>query len=532
MDIISPIQILQTILALFVLYVASRIATHHKKINTKIISKVPEPSGAWPLIGHLHLLGSTRDPIAVLLGDLADKHGPIYSLKLGVHKLVVVSSWELVKECLAKNDKVFATRPSITGGKYMGYNNAIFSLAPYGQYWRDVRKMATLELLSSHRVELLSHVRASELDSFIKTLFSLCTTRSTTSTVDSPKVHLSELIEQLTFNMNLRLIAGKRFSSDQYHEENSTAWRFERASKEVLYLFGVFVWSDAVPFLEWLDIGGHVSAMKRCFKEIDSVLGEWLEEHKQTRILEGKNTSRVESDMMDVMISNFEEEGEIAGYSSDTVIKATALVLSLTGSESTAITLTWALSLLLNNPRVLKAAQEELDLHVGRDRWVQESDIKNLKYLQAIVKETLRVKPPGPITGLREAMEDCYLGGYYVPKGTRLLVNILKLHRDPLMWSDPCEFLPERFMTESANVDFRGQNFEYIPFSSGRRSCPGMTLGLHVVHLVLARLVQGFDMKREGEELVDLREGLGLALPKAKPLEAVLAPRLPLQLYH
>jgi cytochrome P450 family 82 subfamily G polypeptide 1 len=261
-----------------------------------------------------------------MLGALADKHGPIYSLKLGVHKLVVVSSWELVKECLAINDKVLATRPSITGGKYMGYNNAIFSLAPYGQYWRDVRKMATLELLSSHRVELLSHVRASELDSFIKSLFSLCTTRSTTSTVDSPVVHLSELIEQLTFNMNLRLIAGKRFSSDQYHEENSTAWRFERASKEVLYLFGVFVWSDAVPFLEWLDIGGHVSAMKRCFKEIDSVLGEWLEEHKQTRLLEGKNSSRVESDMMDVMISNFEEEGEIAGHSSDTVIKATALV--------------------------------------------------------------------------------------------------------------------------------------------------------------------------------------------------------------
>lgn len=139
-------------------------------------------------------------------------------------------------------------------------------------------------------------------------------------------MHLSELIEQLTFNMNLRLIAGKRFSSDQYHEENSTAWRFERASKEVLYLFGVFVWSDAVPFLEWLDIGGHVSAMKRCFKEIDSVLGEWLEEHKQTRLLEGKNTSRVENDMMDVMISHFEDEDEIAGHSSDTVIKATALV--------------------------------------------------------------------------------------------------------------------------------------------------------------------------------------------------------------
>ncbi|KAM5563014.1 dimethylnonatriene synthase-like [Rosa sericea] len=530
MDVISPIQILHTILALFILYGVWRIATSIRKINTKKISKVPKPSGAWPFIGHLHLLGRTQDPIALMLGALADKHGPIYSLKLGLHNLVVVSSWELVKECLAKNDRVFATRPSITGGKYLGYNSAIFSLAPYGQYWRDVRKMAILELLSSHRVELLSHVRATELDSFIKSLFSLCTTKST-STPHSPVVHLSELIEQLTFNMNLRLIAGKRFSSDQYHEENSTAWRFERATKEALYLFGVFVWSDAVPFLEWLDIGGHVSAMKRCFKELDSVLGEWLEEHRQRKSSEGKNGT-VESDLMDAMISNFEEEDEIAGHSRDTVIKATALVLILTGSESTAITLTWVLSLLLNNPRVLKAAQEELDHHVGRDRWVQESDIKNLKYLQAIVKETLRINPPGPITGLREATEDCYVGGYYVPKGTRLLVNIWKLQRDPLMWSDPCEFRPERFMTENADMEFRGQNFEYIPFSSGRRSCPGMTLGLHVVHLVLARLVQGFDMKREGDELVDMRAGLGLALPKATPLEAVLAPRLPVELYY
>ena len=162
---------------------------------------------------------------------------------------------------------------------------------------------------------------------------------------------------------------------------------------------------------------------------------------------------------------------------------------------------------------------------------MQESDINNLKFLQAILKETLRLYPPGPITGPREATEDCYVGGHHVPKGTRLIVNIWKLQRDPRMWPDPLDFRPERFMTTNADLGFRGQNFEYIPFSSGRRSCPGMTLGLLVVQLVLARLVQGFDMKTKDNMPVDMREGLGIALPKLDSLEVVLAPRLPPQLY-
>lgn len=207
-------------------------------------------------------------------------------------------------------------------------------------------------------------------------------------------------------------------------------------------------------------------------------------------------------------------------------------ILILTGTESTAVALTWILSLLLNHPRALKAAQEEIDAQVGRDRWVQESDIHKLIYLQAVVKESLRLNPPGPVTGPREATEDCYIGDHLVPKGTRLIVNIWKLQRDPRVWSDPNEFRPERFLTTKSGLGLNGQNFEYIPFSSGRRSCPGMTLGLLVVQGVLARLLQGFDMRTKGGEPVDMREGLGIALPKASPLDVVLTPRLPPQLYE
>lgn len=204
----------------------------------------------------------------------------------------------------------------------------------------------------------------------------------------------------------------------------------------------------------------------------------------------------------------------------------------MTGSESTSETLIWALSLLLNNPKLLKLAQNELDVQIGKSRWVEEADIANLNYLKAIVKETLRLYPPGPLSGPREAIEDCYVGKFFVPKGTRLIVNLWKLHRDPRIWSDALEFKPERFLDNHAGISLKGQSFEYIPFSSGRRMCPAVNYGLQVVQLTLARVLQGFDITTPMGMAVDMNEGLGIALPKVKPLEVLLTPRLPLELYQ
>ncbi|XP_042489263.1 xanthotoxin 5-hydroxylase CYP82C4-like [Macadamia integrifolia] len=206
-------------------------------------------------------------------------------------------------------------------------------------------------------------------------------------------------------------------------------------------------------------------------------------------------------------------------------------MLIVGGSETTFLSLTWALSLLLNHPHELKRAQNELDVHVGKQRHVEESDIKNLLYLQAIVKETLRLYPPGPVLP-RQAMEDCQLGGYHVPKGTRLLVNVWKLHRDPNVWSDPDEFKPERFLTTHANVDFKGQQHYYIPFSAGRRPCPGVALATEIFHLALARVLHGFDVMNPSDAPVDMTEGVSITLPKATPLQVLLKPRLPLKLYE
>ncbi|KEH18124.1 cytochrome P450 family 82 protein [Medicago truncatula] len=456
---------------------------------------------------------------------MAEKYGSIFSLRLGCNQTLVVNSREIAKECLTKNDKVFASRPNVAAGRYLGYNNAILALAPYGDYWRYMRKISTLELLSSHRLEKLKHVRDFEIYSLVKNLYTFV--KKTNGSIEVP---ISKFLDHMTFNIIVKMIAGKRFSGETINQEDSEAWRLRNAIKDTTYLCGVFVMADAIPSLSWIDFQGHVGFMKRTAKEMDFILDKWLSEHykKRDEVQSGK-----EDDFMDVLISMFEEDDEICGHKRETVIKATTLILILTASGSTSITLGWALSLLINHPKVLKQAKEELDTNIGKDKWVQESDIKNLKYLQAIIKETLRLYPPAPLTGIREATDDCHVAGYKVTKGTRLFINLWKLQRDPLVWSNPNKFQPERFFNIHDQIDnFQNQEFGYLPFSYGRRSCAGATFGMQVLHLTLARLIQGFDINTKDGGPVDMIEGVGLALPKENPLDVMLQPRLPLELYE
>lgn len=195
------------------------------------------------------------------------------------------------------------------------------------------------------------------------------------------------------------------------------------------------------------------------------------------------------------------------------------------------VTLTWVFSLLLNHPDVLKKAQRELDTQVGSTRHVMESDLTNLVYLHAIIKEAMRLYPASPLALPHECLEDCSISGYHVPKGTRLIVNLWKLHRDPDVWSNPCEFRPERFLGSYKNFDVRGQNFEYIPFGSGRRMCPGVTFALQVIGLVLASLLHGFEVEPISDGPVDMTEDLGLTYVKKFPLDVLLSPRLSASLF-
>lgn len=202
------------------------------------------------------------------------------------------------------------------------------------------------------------------------------------------------------------------------------------------------------------------------------------------------------------------------------------------GTDTTAVTLTWAMSLLLRNPLVLEKAKEEIDMKFDKDGYISESDATKLVYLQAIVKETLRLYPPATLSSPREFIEDCTLSGYHVKKGTRLIPNLWKIHRDPGVWPDPLEFKPERFLTTHKDVDLKGQNFEFLPFGSGRRICAGMSLGLNMIHFTLANLLHSFDILNPLAEPIDMTEVFGFTNTKGTPLEILVKPRLSTNYYE
>lgn len=200
----------------------------------------------------------------------------------------------------------------------------------------------------------------------------------------------------------------------------------------------------------------------------------------------------------------------------------------LAGSMDTSATVVeWILAELLKHPRVMKKVQQELEEVVGLNRMVEESDLDSLNYLDMVVKEALRLHPVAPLLIPHASTEDCTVDGFYIPKNSRVIINVWTIGRDPNAWSDPEKFIPERFV--GSNIDLRGHDFQLLPFGSGRRGCPGMQLGLTVVRLLVAQLVHCCNWELPNgmsPDELDMTEEFGLVVTRAKHLMAIPAYRL------
>lgn len=294
-----------------------------RKSNGDSKSKeAPTVGGAWPIIGHLRLLGGENQLLYRTLGKMADEYGPAFNMWLGSRRAFVVSSWEVAKECFTTNDKALASRPTTVAAKHMGYNYAVFGFAPYTPFWREMRKIATLELLSNRRLEMLKHVRVSEIDMGTRDLYKLWLQSGSNSVL----VELNRWLEELTLNIVVRMVAGKRYFGASAKSDDDEARRCQKAINQFFHLIGIFVVSDAIPFLGWLDVEGHERAMKKTAKDLDDILESWVEEHRKHRAGDGVKAEG-EQDFIDVMLS-LQEGGHLSNfqYDSDTSIKSTCLV--------------------------------------------------------------------------------------------------------------------------------------------------------------------------------------------------------------
>ncbi|XP_020547583.1 cytochrome P450 81E8-like isoform X2 [Sesamum indicum] len=484
---------------IFALYIFTQHFFH------KLRNLPPAPFLNLPFIGHLYLI---KKPLYRSLAKISGRYGPVVLLQFGSRRVLVVSSPSAAEECLTKNDVVFANRPHLLAGKHLGNNYTSLAWTSYGDHWRNLRKISSIEILSTNRLQMLHRIRVDEVKSTIRALNRASEQRRV--------VDMKTVFFELTMNAVMRMIAGKR-----YYGENVDDVEEARLFREIVrdtFRLGTSNMGDFLPVIRWLGVGGVEKALVELQRKREAFMQELVEGCKRRFKSYGGDGGEVVAEgqtktMIEMLLALQAKEPD---YHTDALIRSLMLVLLIAGTDTSAGTMEWALSLLLNHPHVLKKAQLEIDNHIGHDRLIDESDIAELPYLRCILNETLRLYPAGPLLVPHESSEQCTVGGYRVPAGTMLLVNVWAIHNDPKNWEDAREFKPERFEGLEGNRD----GFKLMPFGSGRRGCPGEALAVRMVGFGLASMIQCFDWGRVGKELIDMTEGLGLSMPKAEPLTA------------
>ncbi|KAK4364176.1 hypothetical protein RND71_015534 [Anisodus tanguticus] len=388
-------------------------------------------------------------------------------------------------------------------------------------------------LLTTKRLESFVKHRADEAQSLVKDVWA--------KAQKAQIVNLREILGAFSMNNVTRMLLGKQYFGLESAGPQE-AMEFMHVTHELFWLLGLIYLGDYLPLWRWIDPYGCEKKMRDVEKRIDDFHMRIIEEHRNKK---GKNNNidddEGEMDFVDVLLSlPGEDEGDGNGkqHMDDVEIKALIQDMIAAATDTSAVTNEWAMAEVIKHPRVLKKIQEELDIVVGSDRMVTESDLIHLKYLRCVVRETFRMHPAGPFLIPHESTSDTHINGYYIPAKTRVFINTHGLGRNTKIWDNIDEFRPERHLPNDdiTRVEIsHGLDFKILPFSAGKRKCPGAPLGVKLVLMALARLFHCYDWSPPDgvrPEDIETNEVYGMTMPKAEPLMAVAKPRLPAHLYH
>ncbi|KAK4352605.1 hypothetical protein RND71_028123 [Anisodus tanguticus] len=397
-------------------------------------------------------------------------------LHLGEISIIVISSPEMAKEVMKTQVLLFATRPKLMSASIIFYDCTDIGFSPYGDYWRNMRKVCVLELLSAKMVKSFNSIRQEEISILISSIQS--------STPDS-LINLSDKIFWLTNSITCRSVSGKIV-----HDRN----KLIMLVKDVYSLIGGFDLTDLFPSQKWLhNISGMKSKLSKAHSKVDDILEKIINDHQDNRAKGKKCNGESESeDLVDVLLRVM-ESGEFGYPITNQNIKAVILDMFVAGTETASSTIIWAFLEMIKNPSVMAKAQLEVRERLKRKKTFDDTDLEELNYLELVIKETLRLHPPAPLLVPRECREETRIEGYTIPVKTTVMVNAWAIGRDSKYWHNSESFIPERF--ENSTIDFRGNHFEFIPFGAGRRICPGMLFGLTNIAHILSQLLYHFDWK-------------------------------------
>eukprot|EP00252_Welwitschia_mirabilis_P026281 TRINITY_DN854_c0_g2_i1.p1 TRINITY_DN854_c0_g2~~TRINITY_DN854_c0_g2_i1.p1 ORF type:complete len:504 (-),score=79.75 TRINITY_DN854_c0_g2_i1:21-1532(-) len=476
------------------------------KLDRRLRRLPPGPSGL-PVLGNLLLLG--RKPNESLQA-LSAKYGPIMSLQLGVKTVVVVSSPHLAKEVLKTHDRDFAGRDPIQASKVLDHYRRSFIFAQPSRYWRMLRRISNTEIFSPRKLESLQCLRSSEIFVTVSEIYE-----------DSKQEKFVDFRKRL-METSLNLLGQMVFGNSMFPRNSGQFRDFQEDLQRLAKRGGEPNLGDFLPIARWMDpqrvLRDTEINMKKVYETIDGIILQRLEKR---RLEMGENGQEETNDVLDTLLDLLSSDFTV----DDIRVFLTDILIAGTGT--TTITIEWAMAELIRNPSALKKAQTEIDQVVGKGKIIDETDIEDLEYLQAVIKETLRLHSPAPLLVPHRAEKSCEIGGFVVPKDAQIIVNFWAIGRDPEIWEKPQKFSPERFI--GSKMDFRGQNFELIPFGAGRRICAGMPLARILMHSLLGALIQCFDWRSDCD--IEMDYDFGVTCDMTTPLKAFANPRLPSHLY-
>ncbi|KAK3434147.1 hypothetical protein EUGRSUZ_D01680 [Eucalyptus grandis] len=460
---------------------------------------IPGPRGL-PVLGSMHLMHGLAHR---RLAAAAARHqaGRLMAFSLGETRAVVASDPDVARDIL--NSPAFADRPMKASAYGLMFDRAM-GFAPYGRYWRVLRRLAAGHLFSPREVG----AGVTRRQVIAEQMVSAVGSRNRVS------FQVREIVGTASLNNMMGSVFGREY--ELLHENEET--RELRALVEEGYdLLGMLNWSDHLPWLAGLDLQRVRFRCSELVPRVNRFVGRIIQEHKG-------RTGRGSFDFVDVLLS-LQGEDKL----SDHDMIAVLWEMIFRGTDTVAVLIEWILARMVLHPHIQSRVHEELDRVVGRSRPLMESDLPSTPYLSAVVKETLRMHPPGPLLSwARLAIEDTTVGGYYVPAGTTAMINMWAITRDPKVWEDPLEFTPERFVgRDDAAAEFSvfGSDGRLAPFGSGRRVCPGKALGLTTVTYWLGRLLQEFEWAQVNHSPVNLSEVLRLSCEMVNPLTVKVSPR-------
>ncbi|XP_055804767.1 geraniol 8-hydroxylase-like [Solanum dulcamara] len=470
-------------------------------ISKRCHKKLPPGPNPLPFIGNLHnILGGQPHQS---LAKLAEKYGPIISLRLGQMTTVVISSSAIAKEVLQKQDLAFSSR-TIPDAIY-ALNHYQFSVVwlPVANRWRSLRKILNSYIFSGSRLDANQHLRSGKIQDFI----AYCSRCSQTGEAVN--------IGQAAFETSMNLLSNTIFSKDVVDLYANSGKEFKDVVSNIMEDAGKPNLADYFPVFKTIDpqgirrrVGKHFGKL---LQQFEGLLDERLEQRR-------KSVTIGSTDVLDVLLNTGKEDPQAIDRNH---IERLCLDLFIAGTDTTSSTLEWAMVEVMRKPYIMKKAKAELAEVIGQGKAIEEADVARLSYLQCIVKETLRMHPPVPFL-IRKVDQDVEACGYFVPKDSQVLVHVWSIGRDPAIWEDPLTFKPGRFW--DLKMDVRGQDFELIPFGAGRRICPGLPLATRTLSVMLGSLLNSFDWKAEGDiapEDLDVEEKFGITLARSRPLLAV-----------